>query len=64
MTYKENLRKGMLVEREHLPFFHKIKKGYMGTGKCPSDKQFTEGIAKAHIQEDKKYYTKLKKAGI
>lgn len=64
MAYNQKIKTGSRVEREHLPFFHKIKKGYMKTGKCPSDKQFTEGIAKAHIQEDKKYYTKLKKAGL
>lgn len=64
MTYNQKVTQGAKVEREHLPFFHKIKKGYMKTGKCPSDKQFTEGISKAHIHEDRNYYTKLKKAGL
>jgi hypothetical protein len=52
------LKQGKKVEREHLAFYHKIKK----SKKLPSDEKFTEGIAKAHIQEDKAYYTKLKKA--
>jgi hypothetical protein len=60
MTYATQLRQGKKVEREHLPFYRQIKR----SGKCPSPEKFTEGIAKAHIQEDKKYYTKLKKAGL
>lgn len=58
MSYQ--LKLGKKVEREHLPYYRKIKK----SGKCPSETKFTEGIAKAHIKEDKKYYTKLKKAGL
>jgi hypothetical protein len=58
MSYQ--LRIGKKIEREHLPYYRKIKK----TGKCPTENQFVEGIAKAHIKEDKNYYTKLKKAGL
>lgn len=58
MTYQ--LKLGRKVEREHLPYLRKLKK----TGKCPTDSQFVEGIAKAHLQEDKQYYTKLQKAGL
>jgi hypothetical protein len=32
--------------------------------KCPTEEQFVEGIAKAHLKENRKYYTKLKKAGL
>lgn len=60
MTYKQQLKIGKKVEQEHLPYYHKIKK----QNKCPTDSQFAEGIAKAHIKEDKNYYTKLMKAGL
>ena len=60
MTYKQQLKKGRKVEREHLPYLKQLKK----KGKCPTDKQFVEGIAKAHISENPKYYDKLQKAGL
>jgi len=63
-SYKIQLQKGRRVEKEHLPYYHKIQKDFKKTGKCPSDKAFTEGIAKAHISEDKLYYNKLNKAGL
>lgn len=62
MAYKTQLKMGRRVEREHLPFYRQIKKQNQKTGKCPTETGFVEGIAKAHIQEDKNYYTKLKKA--
>jgi len=64
MSYKLQLKKGKKVEKEHLPFYHQIKKDKMKTGKCPTDEKFTEGIAKAHIKEDRSYYDKLQKAGL
>jgi hypothetical protein len=60
MTYQ--LKIGRKIEREHLPYFRKIQAYKKKTGKCPTEKQFVEGIAKAHLKEDKNYYTKLKKA--
>jgi hypothetical protein len=60
MTYKLQLAKGRKIEREHLPFYNKMKKNH----KCVSDEKFVEGIAKAHIKEDKNYYDKLNKAGL
>jgi hypothetical protein len=59
MSYKLQLAKGKKVEREHLDFYHQIKK----KDKFPSDKKFTEGIAKAHIKEFPKgnYYDELSK---
>jgi hypothetical protein len=62
MTYQ--LKLGRKVEKEHLPYFRKIQAYKKKTGKCPTEKQFVEGIAKAHLKEDKNYYTKLKKAGL
>lgn len=52
------IKQGAKVEREHLSYYHQIKK----EKKLPSDQKFTEGIAKAHIKEDPQYYSKLKKA--
>ena len=60
MTYQ--LKLGKKVEKEHLPYFRKIKAYQQKTGKCPTENQFVTGIAKAHIKEDKNYYSKLKKA--
>jgi hypothetical protein len=60
MAYKLQLKKGRKVEREHLPFYHQIKKDKQ----CPTDEKFAEGIAKAHLKEDKNYYDKLEKAGL
>jgi hypothetical protein len=59
MTYNQQLKKGRAVEKEHLAFYHQIKK----KDKLPSDKKFTEGIAKAHIKEFPKgnYYDELSK---
>jgi len=64
MSYKLQLAKGRKVEKEHLLFYHQIQKDKMKNGKCPSDTKFVEGIAKAHIKEDKNYYDKLNKAGL
>jgi hypothetical protein len=59
-NYKKNLMMGKKVEREHLHYYHKLKKSH----KCPSDEKFTEGIAKAHISEKSDYYSRLKRAGL
>lgn len=60
MSYKIQAKMGRKIEREHLPYYSKIKK----SGKCPTEKQFVKGIYSAHLKEDKNYYTKLKKAGL
>jgi hypothetical protein len=59
MSYKIQLKTGKAVEKEHLPFYHQMKKKH----KCISDEKFVEGIAKAHIKEFPKgdYYTELAK---
>lgn len=63
MAYKQELKMGRKVEKEHLPFYRQIKKQNQKTGKCPTENQFVEGIAKAHIQEFPKgnYYSELAK---
>lgn len=60
MTYKQQIKIGKRIEREHLSYYHKIK----NQKKLPTDSEFTKGIAKAHIKEDKNYYDKLSKAGL
>jgi len=55
---------GKRIEREHLPYFRKMKAHKLKTGKCPTESQFVEGISKAHLKEDRNYYSKLKKAGL
>jgi len=58
MSYQ--LKIGKKIEREHLPYFRKVKR----VKKYPTENNFVEGIAKAHLKEDKNYYSKLKKAGL
>jgi hypothetical protein len=55
------LKLGKKIEREHLPYFRKMKAYKQKTGKCPTESQFVEGIAKAHIKEFPKgnYYSEL-----
>jgi len=64
MTYKVELQKGKKIEKEHLPYFRKIQAYKKKTGKCPTENQFVEGIAKAHLKESKTYYSKLQKVGL
>jgi hypothetical protein len=56
------LKIGKRIEKEHLPFWRRIKAFKELTGKCPTDKQFVEGIAKDHLKEYPDYYSRLKKA--
>jgi hypothetical protein len=54
------LKQGIKVEREHKDLFKMVK-----DCKSPckiSERKFYSTIAKAHIKEDKSYYTKLKEA--
>jgi hypothetical protein len=60
MAYKTQLKLGKKVEKEHLPYFRQIKK----QKKCPTEEQFVEGIAKAHLSESPTYYSRLKRAGL
>lgn len=64
MTYKTQLRIGKKVEREHYPTYKKIVAYQKRTGKIMPKEQVYENIAKNHLQEDKKYYSKLIKAGL
>jgi hypothetical protein len=55
------LRLGKKVEREHLGTIRKLKAYRQRTGKCMPDNKIVENIAKDHLHEDSRYYTKLKK---
>jgi len=54
----KELKKGIKVEKEHTSTLKKLKKGKI------SVKKAIEETAKTHIKEDKKYYSKMKKAGL
>lgn len=56
MTYNQQLKKGIKVEKEHKRTYNLSQK------KKLSKKQFYESIAKDHLKEDKNYYSKLQKA--
>lgn len=55
---------GMRVEREHLGTFNKLKSYYNKHKRFPSNSFLTRAIALDHLREDKKYYTKLRKANL
>lgn len=55
------LNMGLNVEKEHKDVYDFMKKRCK-IGKCPSFKQFRNLTVKDHLREDKRYYTKLKKA--
>jgi hypothetical protein len=53
---------GTKVEMEHVPTFEFIK-GYLKEHRrLPPDKMIASKIASNHLEEDKLYYSKLKKA--
>lgn len=56
------LRMGMKVEAEHSSTLKYIKRYYNKHHKMPPQKSIFQHIARDHLREDKKYYTKLKKA--
>ena len=53
------LQKGIRIEKEHSKTINKIINHYKLHGKMPSNKQVSKMIAKDHLKEDPKYYTKL-----
>lgn len=65
MVSSYQLRLGKHIEKEHYPTYRKLKIYHAKTGKCLSKEKFAESIATDHLKnEDSKYYTKLKKAGL
>lgn len=58
---EEELKKGIKVEKEHLPTYQFIKDYYKEHGDFPPDKMVYERIASDHLTEIKNYYTLLLK---
>lgn len=56
------LKVGSRIEREHKGLGRWIEKYEEKHNRLPSDHKIAERIAKAHLKEDKKYYSKLLKA--
>jgi len=53
---------GKRIEAEHMQTYNKLKK--IAGKKMPSKQSFFKSIAREHLKEDAKYYTKLKKANL
>ena len=53
---------GVKTEMEHKGTYKYIKKTFKKTGKIPSFRQLARHIALDHLKENKKYYSKLRKA--
>ena len=56
------LSMGMKIEAEHSGTLKYIKRYYKKHGKMPPQKDIFRHIARDHLKEDRKYYSKLKKA--
>ena len=61
-SYKQQLKQGKKVEKEHYPTYRKMLAYHKKTGQCLSKEKFAEDIAKDHLKESKNYYSKLQKA--
>ena len=59
---KKQLKMGVKVESEHKGTLKFIKSYYKKNKQFPSPNTIYASIAKDHLKEDKRYYTKLKKA--
>jgi len=53
---------GQKIEAEHSGTLKYIKRYYKKHGCMPAQKTIFRHIARDHLREDKKYYSKLKKA--
>jgi len=60
----KQLRMGIKVEREHKGTYKFIKDYFKKHKKFPTQQEVYKRIAKEHIAEDPKYYTKIKKYGL
>jgi len=62
MKTSKQLRIGIKVESEHGDLVSYLKRYLKTKKKWPTKREIYKRIAKAHIREDPKYYTKLMKA--
>jgi sulfur relay (sulfurtransferase) DsrC/TusE family protein len=60
----KELKAGIKVEKEHTRTFRFVKAYYRKHKKMPSDNIIARHIAQDHLREDRRYYTKLKKANL
>ena len=60
----KQLKMGIKVESEHKDTYNFIKDYFKKHKKMPTQKQVFTKIAKDHIEEDPKYYSKIKKYGL
>jgi len=58
------LSMGIKIEKEHTKTLDFIKKYHKRYGRFPPSSEVYKHIAKDHLREDKKYYSKLKKANL
>jgi len=58
------LRMGIKVESEHKGTINYIKNYVKKNKKFPTNQSIYKNIAKEHIKEDPKYYSKIKKYGL
>ena len=56
------LKQGIKIEMEHKGLARQIERYEHKYNKLPTDRAIAKIIAREHLQEDKQYYTKLKKA--
>ena len=55
------IKTGIKVESEHAPTYDYLKEFIRRNGKLPPKKDFFKRIAQNHIDEDPKYYEKLRR---
>ena len=60
----KELKMGIKIESEHKDTYDFIKQFYKKHKRFPTQKEVYKKIAKDHIKEDPKYYTKIKKYGL
>jgi hypothetical protein len=60
----KELKRGILVEREHLATYNFLKRYVARHKTLPKPKCFYRKISENHLNENKLYYLKLKKAGL
>jgi sulfur relay (sulfurtransferase) DsrC/TusE family protein len=62
MTYSQNIKKGMKVEKEHKKTVEFIKAYVQKYDRIPTNEEIYHHISSDHLRENPKYYQKLAKA--
>ena len=58
------LNTGIKIEAEHLNTVNFVRQFCKRYGRMPTNKEVFISIAKDHLKEDRRYYSKLNKAGL